>query len=297
MDRYSLYGIQISDFLLFLSVVKYKSFAKASDEMFITPSSASKRIFLLEKKLGLTLFIRNSRGVELTSAGKDLADRLPGIISDLFNAISSAQISQDGKNQILRIAYLQWGDPVFIDMIKQFICQNPKYDIEIYGKSFKELHESLVTGSVDLIFTLSYDQSFDEKEYDVIQIQEVPLAVYVSEESSLSGKPFAEIEDLKNVPILLLNNDESYSYNQYVKSLFEKKHLQPLIGQYANSALNHMANVRLNKGVLFASEYFVPPKNIFQIPIKNESLYLVAIRKKTNNSLVLDEFLTYITDF
>jgi len=56
------------------------SFKQAAAELFVTPSAVSQQIKLLESHLGIPLFIRRTRSIELTEAG---AHYLP-IVSDLL---------------------------------------------------------------------------------------------------------------------------------------------------------------------------------------------------------------------
>ena len=54
----------------FLRVADAGSFSKAAEEMYITPTAVIKQINLLEDSLGVMLFIRTHRGLNLTEAGK-----------------------------------------------------------------------------------------------------------------------------------------------------------------------------------------------------------------------------------
>ena len=102
---------------------------------------------------------------------------------------------------------------------------------------------------------------------------------------------------LKDHPVLFLNNTESPGYNTYVKKLFENHGIRPIIGSYADTGLEHIANISLDKGILFVSQYFmnqISNNNFVQIPVKDEYLHIVIVSKKENKSLVLGEFLKYI---
>ncbi len=49
---------------------RHESFALAADELALTPSAVSHRINQLEEELGIQLFVRSHRKVELTREGK-----------------------------------------------------------------------------------------------------------------------------------------------------------------------------------------------------------------------------------
>ena len=60
----------------FDAAARHMSFARAADELFVTPAALSYQIKTLEQDLGLPLFKRMNRAVELTDAGRILA---PGV--------------------------------------------------------------------------------------------------------------------------------------------------------------------------------------------------------------------------
>jgi DNA-binding transcriptional LysR family regulator len=54
----------------FIEVYHTRHFARAADNLFITPSAVSARIRLLEAELGTPLFVRERNNIQLTSAGE-----------------------------------------------------------------------------------------------------------------------------------------------------------------------------------------------------------------------------------
>ena len=60
---------------LFVEVAKHKSFTLADESLDMYISTLSRRIALLEEQLGVTLFLRSTRYVELAENGKFLYER------------------------------------------------------------------------------------------------------------------------------------------------------------------------------------------------------------------------------
>ena len=56
----------------FVLVARYRSFSRAAAALFITPSGLSLLIRELERQLGVRLFDRTTRQVELTTAGSEM---------------------------------------------------------------------------------------------------------------------------------------------------------------------------------------------------------------------------------
>ena len=70
----------------FDAAARHESFLEAAAEQDVTPGSVSRHVRLLERYLGTELFVRRSNGVTLTSAGKEYAGKVSGILRDLRTA-------------------------------------------------------------------------------------------------------------------------------------------------------------------------------------------------------------------
>src|SRR5947208_6821768 len=70
----------------FEAAARHMSFSKAADELYVTPSAVSHQIHALEHDLGVRLFHRMNRSIELTASARVL---LPGL-SEAFAGIQSS---------------------------------------------------------------------------------------------------------------------------------------------------------------------------------------------------------------
>jgi DNA-binding transcriptional LysR family regulator len=75
-------------------------FGRAAARLGVTPSTLSRRLAAVEHALGVPLFVRTSRHVSLTDAGRELAMRLPAALRQLDAALAAAQTRNDGGWQI-----------------------------------------------------------------------------------------------------------------------------------------------------------------------------------------------------
>ena len=81
---------------VFYHVASSLSFSEASKQLFISQSAVSQSIKVLEKKLGITLFIRSTKRVQLTPEGEIL-----------FRYVEPAvNLIQRGEAQILSLIHI-----------------------------------------------------------------------------------------------------------------------------------------------------------------------------------------------
>ncbi len=88
-------GWQLSKMYTFEVAARHESFALAAAELSLSPSAVSHRINLLEEELGIQLFVRSHRKVELTQEGKRVYWTLKSSLDTLNQEIL------DIKNQAL----------------------------------------------------------------------------------------------------------------------------------------------------------------------------------------------------
>ena len=83
-----LYNLQLETFLC---VVECGNFNKAAEKLYISPPAVIKQINLLEEKLDMQLFVRTHRGLQITEAGKSLAQDAKYIIQYCKDSVTRAK--------------------------------------------------------------------------------------------------------------------------------------------------------------------------------------------------------------
>lgn len=81
----------LSCLVAFEAVARRLNFAVAANDLHLTPSAISHQIAKLEEFLGVRLFQRTARNVELTDAGEDYLKRVGGALETIVAATDSAR--------------------------------------------------------------------------------------------------------------------------------------------------------------------------------------------------------------
>lgn len=95
-----MYNLQLETFIV---VADLGSFNKAAEALYITPPAVTKQINLLEKDLGLQLFVRTHRGLVLTEAAKSLYRDAKYIIQYSKDSVERAKKAMQEKDSVVRI--------------------------------------------------------------------------------------------------------------------------------------------------------------------------------------------------
>ncbi|MCL6282536.1 LysR substrate-binding domain-containing protein [Ruegeria sp. 2012CJ41-6] len=81
----------------FEAAARHQSFKDAAQELSVTPGAVSHQIKALERELGLALFQRRHRGVELTEAGRDLFQGLSTGFSRMSQSLQALRDRSEDK--------------------------------------------------------------------------------------------------------------------------------------------------------------------------------------------------------
>jgi DNA-binding transcriptional LysR family regulator len=90
----------------FLTIARVKSFTRAAMILNVTQPALTMQIRRLEEALGVTLFDRDTRSVELTRVGRDLLPAFERTLQDFDTALASAQDIASQARGVVRLAAL-----------------------------------------------------------------------------------------------------------------------------------------------------------------------------------------------
>lgn len=114
----------------FEAVARHLNFRAAAEEMALTQSAVSRQIQGLEEEVGVSLFLRHTRAVELTSAGAQLLAAVTHALPRIDAAVR--QIRQTaGRRAVALTTFASFASMWLIPRLEQFQRDHPDIDIRI----------------------------------------------------------------------------------------------------------------------------------------------------------------------
>lgn len=253
---------------VFYYVAASLSFSEASKQLFISQSAVSQSIKTLERKLEQPLFIRSTKKVQLTPAGKVLLKH----IEPAMNLI------QRGESQLLDAGSLGLGqlhigasDTIcryfLVPYLKQFHKKFPNVPIKVTNATSVNCVDLLEQGKVDIIVT-----NFPNTHLNHSYIKKMVCNfkdVFIAHRSCFHFMDREiSFEELKKYPILML--DRKSTTSEFLHNLFLQHQLEliPQIELSSNDLLIDLARIGL--GIAFIPDYC----------LKNQSPDLYVVKTK-----------------
>lgn len=183
----------LDDLHLFVSLVEAGSFTLAAKELGIAKSKLSRRLVLLEQKLGCELLLRTTRKQELTESGRLLFCASKAHIDALVKveeALSSSLNQVQGKLNIL--LPLEFFNKIISTLIGDFLKRYPKIQLHCqhYSGSVPEFDPKF-----DLCFVL-HEQTLPASNWIAKELVSFPQSIYFSPLMASTSK-LLEDEGLK----------------------------------------------------------------------------------------------------
>ena len=119
---------------VFESAARHLSFKRAAEELHVTPAAVSQQIKALETHLDMALFVRHSRALELTEAGRRMWPKINAGLVQLAAGVAAARTHPDvGK---LRVTVPPaFGARWLVHRLHGFTSANPDLDLTLNTKA------------------------------------------------------------------------------------------------------------------------------------------------------------------
>jgi DNA-binding transcriptional LysR family regulator len=158
----------------FLEVNRTRHFGKAASNLFVTQSTVSSRIKLLEDSLGAPLFVRARNAIELTPTGKRLLNYAENIVTTWNRARIETAIEDDDKLPLTIAGMPSLWDISLQQWLNKFLKKHDDYILQIEVLSQEDIISRLRDNTLDLGFV------FDVPAYpelDIVEITSIPLVL------------------------------------------------------------------------------------------------------------------------
>lgn len=115
---------------VFDAAARHLSFTKAAGERFLTQSAVSRQVAALEEELGIELFRRHHRALELTDDGRQLAQAVSRAIATVRDAL--AALRAPGRREVLAVTTTPGLASLWlIPRLADFVARHPGVDVRI----------------------------------------------------------------------------------------------------------------------------------------------------------------------
>lgn len=194
-----------------LAVAEYKNFTKAAERVFVTQPTLSMQVQKLEEELGIKIFDRTKKPIELTEVGARIVEQAKNIVNE-SNRIKDIVDQQKGFiGGEFRLGIIPTVMPTLLPMFLQtFIKKYPKVSIKIEELTTEMIFDKLREGHLDAAIAATPLNQVDIVEKPLFY---EPFVGYINNQHKLSSKATIATSDLDPDDLLLLEDGHCFTDN------------------------------------------------------------------------------------
>lgn len=279
-----------------VAVAEELHFSRAALRLHVTQPSLSKQIRQLEETLGVQLFERTNRAVQLTKAGRFFVQEATKALAHSKRAVELARQTDLGSNGCLQVGYTPRMNFVLLSLIRR-LCLNHrhKFSVTLHSSPTQFQMVSLLNGDLHAGFVTL---PLKNESLTVRSVIREPLVLVLPENHLFASKQTLLARELNNLPIILRARQFHPAAYDQLQKLLRKVGCQPKIVQEVTTATEAILLVKEGLGITLVKRSALPldTRGIASATVSDLSLYEetgIAYRRD-NRSARLQELIQLI---
>lgn len=236
------------DLQVFLSVCSLQHLGRASEQMYMSASTLSRRLTRMEEEVGVQLLERNVTPIQLTFAGEQFRQHAEQTLlgwAQLRNAVATQISDLEGKLTLYCSVTASYS--FLADLLSRFREKYPRVDLRIHTGDAAESLPRVLSGEADVVIAARPEQLPSELTFK--SMASSPLLFIAPRMPGTVPQLLQSEQDWSQVPMVL---SETGLARSRVNAWFEMQHIVPHI--YAqvsgNEAIVSMVALGVGVGVV-----------------------------------------------
>lgn len=231
----------------FIAVAEELHFGRAAQRLCMTQPPLSRQIQLLEQDLGVTLFERSSRQVELSAAGRRFLRDARHLLEYSARATASARRTAGGDAGHITLGFTAVASyRLMPSLIMRARKRLPGVEIQLRETVSTDLSRLLLARELDAILARSVPQ---QAGIEARLIEREPLVLALPADSPLCEQEVVPLRLLQGQPFVLYSPREGKYFYDRIVGAFGLADVQPDYVQRASQTHTLLALVRAGLGV------------------------------------------------
>lgn len=197
----------------FVKLAKLEHYTRAAEELMITQPSLSHAIATLEQELGVALFEKVGRNIQLTKYGKAFLTGVEASLQQLDASVNSLKMTGSGEGTIELGFVRALGIDFVPRMVESFLMENPGKNIHFNLSTGSGLSKDLLAGlkaqQYDMVMCSRIDR---EPDIEFVPIATQDLVVIVPEGHELADRDSIKIQETILYPQVIFKKKSGLRY-------------------------------------------------------------------------------------
>ncbi|MCU0792652.1 MAG: LysR family transcriptional regulator [Opitutaceae bacterium] len=262
MPREYQFKFELRHLVYFREVARTLHFRRAAESLSVAQPALSRQIAQLEAALGVTLFDRSRRKVELSAAGRALLDRVEPLLRGLAGVSDELRSLVEGETGHVRVGFTGLAmATVLPGILREFHRRYPKIRLELNESPTSAQLSALAAGEIACGFFHPDASTPSLKTRELLREKN---GVLLPADHPLTARAQLRLRDLAGVPWVLFPRAHNPGFYDRVLASFSRAGVTPRIAEEVWPRANAIGLVRAGLGATFMcpSEALTLPEGV-----------------------------------
>ena len=211
----------------FVAIAEERSFTRAAERLWTAQPGLSTQIRRLEAELGVRLFDRHTRGVDLTDAGELFLERARAALAAAEDALATGRDLVAGLVGTVRLGLAAEMPAAFAPtLLAAFGRERPDVEVTVFESYGGALLRDLRDGRLDAVIAPSL---FGSAELRCLRLGSEPWVVLVGRGHRLWTPGALDVRELHGEPIVVTGHRDGAGYDRTVADVLTGLGVTPVL--------------------------------------------------------------------
>lgn len=288
----------------FVAVAEEQHIGRAAQRLSISQPPLTRQIHQLEDQLGVKLFNRTPRGMELTDAGVLFLDEARNVLAVAERA--TQRVKRAGQGKLGRLDIGVFGSGILDTIPKlllRFTSTYPDVQVSIHNMDKAEQINALQQRRINIAFNRLMPGI---EGLETVCVKREPLLLAVNQTSPLASQPSVPFNVLADLPLILFPAGNRPNFVDQVLNCCSERGIRPELNQIVGELVTAVALVASGFGVSLVPQSAITLSlpGVRYIPFSDNAEDLsvdlsCVYRQNDSNPIVrafLDELQAYVSE-
>lgn len=238
-------AVPLAQLRAFVAIAEAGSIGLAAQVLGTTQPPLSRLLLRLERHLGVMLFERSNRGVELTPAAEALLPAARGVLASVQVFASTAGQVAQGRVGVLRVGTTEGAAPMISDALRLFAARMPQVHVRLTPGHTAAKLALLQARQLDVAFVRNPSATLG---IETAEVWREPLTAVVSTDHPLAAAASTTLSALAPYPLMVTPHEVNAAVHAEVLALFQRSRVVPEMGPPMLSEADALTQIAAGHG-------------------------------------------------
>ncbi|WP_336367503.1 LysR family transcriptional regulator [Marinobacter sp. C2H3] len=234
----------------FVAVAEARNLTRAAETLFIAQPPLTRAIKQLEEEVGVQLFVRKPRGLELTPGGEFFLEQARQILERVSISVDETRRIARHQKTIFSIGFVPTIFYGQLPLMVRRLRQNRNLEIVLHELKTRDQVEALKAGKIDIGFGRLRIEDPDVEQENLF---DEPLIAALPAGHPLTRKP-PSLADLSEVPMITFPSGPGPNFSDITLGFFRRRGLRTRVMQQVNDVQTALSLVASGMGFALVPE-------------------------------------------